>query len=576
LKVPQAKVVIVAHSENVKKPASTWYKDAIIYQVHVKSFQDSNGDGVGDFIGLIKRLDYIESLGANTIWLLPFYPSPLRDDGYDILDYYSINPNYGTLRDFRRLVAAAHARGLRIITELVINHTSDQHPWFQQARRAGAGSAVRDFYVWSDNDDKFGNSRIIFTDAETSNWTWDEVARAYYWHRFYSHQPDLNFDNPNVFKEIVKIIHFWLGMGVNGLRLDAIPYLVERDGTISENLPQTHSIVKRIRAEIDAHYSDRMLLVEANQWPEDTRPYFGDGDECHMAFHFPLMPRMYMALAKEDRQPLTNILHRTPDIPEACQWAIFLRNHDELTLEMVTDEERNYLWQIYAEDDRARINLGIRRRLAPLLRNDRRKIQLLNSLLMSLPGSPVIYYGDEIGMGDNIDLKDRDGVRTPMQWSDERNGGFSGGDDQKLFLPVISDPIYGYQNINVKAQDRDPSSLLFWMKQMLTVRKKQSAFARGGMIVLDPPNKKIFAYVREYGAETVLCVANLAGTRQTGELDLSGWRGATPKDLNGCSKFPQVSASPFPIELEAYGFCWLLLVNETAGKADVSKRKQAT
>lgn len=449
-----------------RKPAAfikdpLWYKDAVVYQVHLKSFFDSNNDGVGDFAGLIEKLDYIADLGVNTIWLLPFYPSPRRDDGYDIAEYRGVHPDYGDMADARRFIAEAHKRGLRVITELVINHTSDQHPWFQRARKAKKGSAARNFYVWSDTDDKYQGTRIIFLDTEKSNWTWDPVAQQYYWHRFYSHQPDLNFDNPQVMKAVIGVMRYWLDMGIDGLRLDAIPYLVERDGTNNENLPETHAVLKAIRAEIDANYPDRMLLAEANQWPEDTQLYFGGenggpGDECHMAFHFPLMPRMYMAIAQEDRFPITDILRQTPDIPDNCQWAIFLRNHDELTLEMVTDRERDYLWNYYASDTRARINLGIRRRLAPLLERDRRRIELLNSLLLSMPGTPVIYYGDEIGMGDNIFLGDRDGVRTPMQWSVDRNGGFSRADQPRLVLPPIMDPLYGYYTINVEAQQRDP------------------------------------------------------------------------------------------------------------------------
>ncbi|MFP5338639.1 MAG: maltose alpha-D-glucosyltransferase, partial [Gammaproteobacteria bacterium] len=472
-----------------RKPAAfikdpLWYKDAVVYQVHLKSFYDSNNDGVGDFVGLIEKLDYIADLGVNTIWLLPFYPSPRRDDGYDIADYRGVHPEYGNMADARRFIAEAHKRGLRVITELVINHTSDQHPWFQRARKAKKGSAARNFYVWSDTDDKYQGTRIIFLDTEKSNWTWDPVAKQYFWHRFYSHQPDLNFDNPQVMKAVLAVMRFWLDMGIDGLRLDAIPYLVERDGTNNENLPETHAVLKAIRAEIDANYPDRMLLAEANQWPEDTQLYFGGedggpGDECHMAFHFPLMPRMYMAIAQEDRFPITDILRQTPDIPANCQWAIFLRNHDELTLEMVTDRERDYLWNYYASDKRARINLGIRRRLAPLLERDRRRIELLNSLLLSMPGTPVIYYGDEIGMGDNIFLGDRDGVRTPMQWSVDRNGGFSRADPPNLVLPPVMDPLYGYYTINVEAQQRDPHSLLNWMRRMLALRRQHRAFGRG-------------------------------------------------------------------------------------------------
>jgi maltose alpha-D-glucosyltransferase/alpha-amylase len=539
-----------------------WYRDAVIYQLHVKAFQDANNDGVGDFAGLMQRLDHVQDLGVTAIWLLPFYPSPLRDDGYDIADYRAINPSYGTMREFKAFVAEAHRRGLRVITELVINHTSDQHPWFQRARRAKPGSAARNFYVWSDTDSKFPETRIIFTDTETSNWTWDPVAGAFFWHRFYSHQPDLNFDNPRVLQEVLKVMRMWLDMGVDGLRLDAIPYLIEREGTNNENLPETHEVLKKIRRELDAHYSDRMLLAEANQWPEDTRPYFGEGDECHMGFHFPLMPRMYMALAQEDRHPITDIIRQTPDIPEGCQWGIFLRNHDELTLEMVTDQERDYLWRTYAEDRRARINLGIRRRLAPLLQNDRRKIELMNSLLMSMPGTPIVYYGDEIGMGDNYYLGDRDGVRTPMQWSANRNADFSKVNPQQLYLPAIQDPIYGYQAINVETQQGDPSSLLNWMRRMITVRKQHRAFGRGSMTLLYPRNRKILAYVREYEGERILCVANLSRAAQAVEIDLSRFKGAVPIELSGYSPFPPIGDLPYLVTLPAFGFFWFLLTED--------------
>ncbi len=456
-----------------------WYRDAIIYQVHVKSFFDANNDGIGDFDGLTAKLDYIRDLGVTAIWVMPFYPSPLRDDGYDIADYRDINQSYGTMDQFRTFVDEAHARGLRVITELVINHTSDQHPWFQQARNAPKDSEWRNFYVWSDTDEKYTDTRIIFLDTEASNWTWDPVAKAYYWHRFYSHQPDLNFDNPKVLDAVIEVMRYWLDMGVDGLRLDAIPYLIERDGTNCENLPETHTVIKKIRAALDESYPDRMLLAEANQWPEETAQYFGDGDECHMAFHFPLMPRMYMAIAQEDRHPITDIMRQTPEIPDGCQWAIFLRNHDELTLEMVTDKERDYLWSFYAADRRARINLGIRRRLAPLLENDRRKIELMKFLVLSMPGTPVLYYGDEIGMGDNIYLGDRDGVRTPMQWSPDRNGGFSRSDPARLFLPTIQDPIYGFDAVNVEAQARAQTSLLNWTRRMIAIRNNHVSLGRG-------------------------------------------------------------------------------------------------
>ncbi len=546
----------------INREQADWYKDAIIYQLHIKAFMDSNGDGIGDFAGLMQRLDYVQELGVNAIWLLPFYPSPLRDDGYDIADYRSINPSYGSMKDFKAFVAEAHKRGIRVITELVINHTSDQHPWFQKARQAKPGSAARDWYVWSDNDDKWPETRIIFLDTEKSNWAWDPVAGAYYWHRFYSHQPDLNFDNPRVLEEVLKVMRMWLGMGVDGLRLDAIPYLIERDGTNNENLPETHEVLKAIRADLDEHFPDRMLLAEANQWPEDTRPYFGDGDECHMGFHFPLMPRMYMALAQADRHPITDIIRQTPEIPENCQWGIFLRNHDELTLEMVTSEERDYLWQTYAADTRARINLGIRRRLAPLMQNDRRKIQLLNSLLLSMPGTPIIYYGDEIGMGDNYYLGDRDGVRTPMQWTGDRNAGFSSAKPQQLYLPTITDAVYGHQVINVEAQAEDPSSLLNWMRRMITVRKQHPAFGRGEMTLLYPRNRKILAYLRAHEGQAYLCVANLSDSAQAVELDLSSHRGLVPVELTGRSAFPPVGDLPYMLTLPAYGFFWFILSGE--------------
>lgn len=547
----------------IDRGQSDWYRDAVIYQLHVKAFQDGDSDGMGDFAGLMRRLDYVQELGVTAIWLLPFYPSPLRDDGYDIADYRSINPAYGRMRDFRAFVAEAHRRGLRVITELVINHTSDQHPWFQRARAAKPGSTARDFYVWSDTDAKFPETRIIFLDTETSNWTWDPVAGAFFWHRFYSHQPDLNFDNPRVLREVLKVMHYWLEMGVDGLRLDAIPYLIEREGTNNENLPETHDILKKIRAELDAHYTDRMLLAEANQWPEDTRPYFGEGDECHMGFHFPLMPRMYMALAQEDRHPITDIIRQTPEIPDGCQWGIFLRNHDELTLEMVTDRERDYLWHTYAEDARARINLGIRRRLAPLMQNDRRKIELMNSLLMSMPGTPIVYYGDELGMGDNYYLGDRDGVRTPMQWSPDLNAGFSRANPQQLYLPVIMDPIYGYQAVNAESQINDPSSLLAWMRRLIAVRKQHPAFGRGDFRILYPRNRKVLAYVREHDGDRILCVANLARSAQAVELDLAQWRGAVPLELTDRSPFPPIGDLPYLITLPAYGFYWFLLADET-------------
>ncbi|MFB9914480.1 maltose alpha-D-glucosyltransferase [Rhizobium paknamense] len=542
-----------------------WYKDAIIYQLHVKSFHDGNGDGIGDFSGLHAKLDHIASLGVTAIWLLPFFPSPRRDDGYDIADYGNVSPDYGTMEDFRAFVAAAHERGIRVIIELVINHTSDQHPWFQRARHAPPGSPERDFYVWSDTDQTFPETRIIFIDTEKSNWTWDPVAGAYYWHRFYSHQPDLNFDNPLVMQELLEVMRFWLETGIDGFRLDAIPYLVEREGTNNENLPETHAILKRIRAALDSTHPGKMLLAEANQWPEDTRDYFGDGDECHMAFHFPLMPRMYMAIAKEDRFPITDIMRQTPDIPDTCQWAIFLRNHDELTLEMVTDAERDYLWTTYAADRRARINLGIRRRLAPLMERDRRRIELMNALLLSMPGTPVLYYGDEIGMGDNIYLGDRDGVRTPMQWSPDRNGGFSRADPARLVLPPIMDPLYGYEAVNVEAQSADAHSLLNWTRHMLALRTRFNAFGRGSQTFLAPSNRRVLAYLREYQEETLLCVFNLSRLPQAVELDLSAFAGRVPIELTGMSAFPPIGQLTYLLTLPPYGFYWFRLAPEADG-----------
>lgn len=536
-----------------------WYKDAIIYELHVKAFHDSNDDGLGDFPGLIQKLDYLQELGVTCIWLLPFYPSPLRDDGYDIADYYGVHPGYGTPKDFRRFVREAHRRGLRVITELVINHTSDEHPWFQEARHAPAGSAKRNFYVWSDHSDKYASARIIFTDTEKSNWSWDPVAGAYYWHRFFHHQPDLNYDNPRVLQAVFRVMRYWLDMGVDGMRLDAIPYLVEREGTSCENLPESHDIIKKFRREMDRRYGDRMLLAEANQWPADVLPYFGDGDECQMAFHFPLMPRIFMALRQEDRHPIVEIMRQTPDIPPECQWAIFLRNHDELTLEMVTDQERDYMYREYAADPRMRLNLGIRRRLAPLMSNNRRSIELMNSLLMSMPGTPVIYYGDEIGMGDNIYLGDRNGVRTPMQWTGDRNAGFSRADFAKLYCPPIIDPLYGYQSINVEAQSRDPSSLLSWTRRLITLRKGFKAFGRGTLEFLHPANRKVLAYVRRYEEERLLIVANVSRFVQPVELDLSVFQGYTPRELFGGVKFPTIGESPYFLSLGPYSFMWFQL-----------------
>ncbi len=541
-----------------------WFKHAIIYQLHVKSFFDANNDGIGDFPGLIQKLDYLKDLGVSALWLLPFYPSPLRDDGYDIGDYRGINPQYGTMRDFRVFVREAHRRGLKVITELVINHTSDQHPWFQRARRAPRGSRYRDWYVWSDDDKRWPETRIIFTDTESSNWTWDPVAGQYYWHRFFSHQPDLNFDNPRVVQAVIDVMRFWLDMGVDGLRLDAIPYLVERDGTHNENLPETHAVIKQLRAAMDESHPHAFFLAEANQWPEDARAYFGDGDECQMAFHFPLMPRMYMAMAQEDRHPITDIMRQTPAIPENCQWAIFLRNHDELTLEMVTERERDYMWRFYAADSRARINLGIRRRLAALMENDRRKIELMNSLLFSMPGTPIIYYGDEIGMGDNIFLGDRDGVRTPMQWSPDRNGGFSRADPASLYLPPIMNSIFGFDAVNVEAQARSTTSQLNWMRRMIAVRQRHPAFGGSNLTFLYPGNRKILAYLleetqEEEGGETVLCVANLSRQAQPVELDLARFRGRVPYEMLAGSPFPPIGELTYLLTLPPYAFYWFLL-----------------
>jgi maltose alpha-D-glucosyltransferase/alpha-amylase len=554
---------------NIDRSDLLWYKDAVVYQAHVRAFADSTNDGVGDFAGLTQKLDYLQGLGINALWLLPFYPSPLRDDGYDIADYENVHPSYGTLDDFDAFIQEAHRRGIRVITELVINHTSDQHPWFQAARRAPAGSPERDFYVWSETNRKYEGVRIIFTDTETSNWSWDDTAKAYYWHRFFHHQPDLNYDNPRVLAAVIRVMQFWLDRGVDGLRLDAVPYLIEREGTTCENLPETHAVLKQIRKALDLRYPDRMLLAEANQWPADVRPYFGDGDECHMAFHFPLMPRTFMAVRQEDRHPIVEILRQTPDIPETCQWAMFLRNHDELTLEMVTDEERDYMYQAYAADPQMRINVGIRRRLAPLMENSRRRIELLNSLLFSLPGTPIIYYGDEIGMGDNIYLGDRNGVRTPMQWTGDRNAGFSRADPARLFAPPIMDPVYGYQSINVEAQERSPFSLLNWMKRMIGLRKQFKLFGRGTIEFLPARNRKVLTYARRHGDETILCVANLARTVQPVELDLSAFKGMTPVEMLGLTEFPRIGDLPYFLTLPGYAFYWFRLQQ---APADITAR----
>jgi maltose alpha-D-glucosyltransferase/alpha-amylase len=531
-----------------------WYMDAIIYQLHVKAFHDSNDDGIGDFKGLTEKLDYIRDLGVNTVWVMPFYPSPLLDDGYDVADYENVHPPYGTRADFKRFVKEAHDRGLRVITELILNHTSDQHPWFQAARRAPRDSPKRDYYVWSDDPNKYAGTRIIFTDTESSNWAWDPVAQQHYWHRFFSHQPDLNYDNPHVLRAVLRTMHFWLDMGVDGFRLDAIPYLVEREGTSNENNPETHAIIKQIRADLDKHYQGKLLLAEANMWPEEVRQYFGEGDECHMAYHFPMMPRLYMSIAMEDRYPLVEIMGQTPSIPANCQWAIFLRNHDELTLEMVTDRERDFMYKVFAGDPRMRVNVGIRRRLAPLMENDRSKIELITFLLMTMPGAPILYYGDEIGMGDNIYLGDRNGVRTPMQWSPDRNAGFSRADPQRLYLPPIMDAVYGYEAVNVEAQLRSPSSLLSWTRRMVAVRRNYRAFGRGSLTFLEPGNRKVLAFLREQDGEAMLCVANLSRVPQAVELDLARFEKRVPVEILGQEAFPPVGKHPYVITLPGHGY----------------------
>jgi len=538
---------------------SLWYKDAVIYEVHVRAFFDSNNDGIGDFAGLTQKLPYLQDLGITCLWLLPFYPSPLRDDGYDISDYTAINPIYGTIDDFRRFLDQAHTRHIKVLTELVINHTSDQHPWFQRARSAPKGSPERDFYVWSDVDTKYAGTRIIFIDTEKSNWTFDPVAGQYYWHRFFSHQPDLNFDNPAVMEAVLETMRFWLDMGVDALRLDAIPYLIEREGTINENLPETHTLLKRIRRALDERYQDRVLLAEANQWPSDVRAYFGDGDECQMCFHFPLMPRIFMGLRQEERHPIVEIMNQTPEIPENCQWAIFLRNHDELTLEMVTDEERDYMYAQYAADPQMRLNLGIRRRLSPLMENSRRRIELMNSLLFSMPGTPIMYYGDEIGMGDNVYLGDRNGVRTPMQWSSDRNAGFSRCDPARLYFPVIMDPVYGYEAINVEAQERTPFSLLHWMKRIIALRRQHPVFGRGSIEFIRTDNRKVITYVRRYENDVMLCIANLSRNVQPVTIPLAQFAGLTPVETLGQTVFPRITDQPFFLTLSGYGFYWFQL-----------------
>jgi maltose alpha-D-glucosyltransferase / alpha-amylase len=561
-----------SETQDVAKPASSnWFKGAIIYQLHIKTFCDANNDGIGDFQGLLSRLDYLRNLGITAIWVLPFYPSPLRDDGYDIADYYNVHPSYGTLDDFRQFLEAAHDAGLKVITELVLNHTSDQHIWFQRSRRAVAGDPWRDYYVWSDDPNKYPDARIIFKDTELSNWTYDPIAKSYFWHRFYSHQPDLNYDNPEVCSAMFKVVDFWLDMGVDGLRLDAVPYLFEREGTSCENLPETHEYLQKVRAHIDAKYVDRMLLAEANQWPEDAVAYFGTGNECHMAFNFPIMPRIYMSLHMEDRYPLVDILDQTPNIPENCQWAIFLRNHDELTLEMVTEEERDYMYRVYARDPRARINLGIRRRLAPLLNNNRRKIELIHAILFSMPGSPILYYGDEIGMGDNIYLGDRNGVRTPMQWSADKNAGFSRANPHSLFLPVNIDPEFHYEAVNVEVQETNLSSFLWWMRRIIAMRKRFPAFGHGDFRMLFPSNNKVVAFTRTYETQTILVVINLARFTQALELDLQSWVGWTPEDAFGHGRFPVIRDTLYPITLGPSTFYWLLLTPPEVGASDGEK-----
>jgi maltose alpha-D-glucosyltransferase / alpha-amylase len=536
-----------------------WYKDAIIYELHVKAFADGNNDGIGDFTGLLEKLDYLQTLGVTCLWLLPFFPSPLRDDGYDIADYRNIHPGYGTLEDFQRFLDAAHARKMQVIIELVVNHTSDQHPWFQRARRAPAGSPERAYYVWSETDGQYRDARIIFVDSERSNWAWDPEARAYYWHRFFFHQPDLNYDNPVVLRDILDIMDFWLQMGVDGFRLDAVPYLVEREGTNCENLPETHEVIKAIRQHIDDRYENRMLLAEANQLPSQVRAYFGEGDECQMAYHFPVMPRLFMGLHLEDRFPITEVMEQTPPLPETCQWALFLRNHDELTLEMVTEEERDYMYLAYSADPQTRLNIGIRRRLAPLLGNSRRRVELMTGLLFSFPGTPVIYYGDEIGMGDNVYLGDRSGVRTPMQWTGDRNAGFSRVNPARLYSPVVMDAVYGYQAVNVEAQESDPSSLLHWMRNMIALRKLFRVFGRGSIEFIKPSNRKVLVYLRAYQEDKILCAANLSRFVQPIELDLSALEGYTPVEMLGYTEFPRIDRRPYFLTLGPYDFYWFEL-----------------
>jgi maltose alpha-D-glucosyltransferase/alpha-amylase len=548
-------------AENVAMTDKYWYKDAVIYELHVKAFYDSNNDGVGDFPGLTQKLDYLQDLGINCIWLLPFFKSPLKDDGYDIADYYEINPDYGTITDFENFLDEAHRRGIRVLADLVVNHTSDQHPWFQEAR-SSKDSPKRDYYVWSDTDQKYQGVRIIFTDTERSNWTWDPVSGEYYWHRFFSHQPDLNYDNPEVRQEMLNVMRFWLDKGLDGFRCDAVPYLYEREGTNCENLPETHEFSKALRQQIDLEYPDKVLLAEANQWPQDLLPYFGDGDEFHMCFNFPLMPRIFMALRREERRPIIDIISQLPEIPDNCQWGIFLRNHDELTLEMVTDEDRDYMYNEYARDPRMKINIGIRRRLAPLLDNGRRQAELLHSLLLTLPGTPILYYGDEIGMGDNIYLGDRNGVRTPMQWTSDRNAGFSKADTARLYSPVIMDPVYGFQSVNVEAELRTQTSFLLWVRRMIRVRKQYPLFGRGNITFLNPSNQKVLAYTRQHEGHCALIVNNLSRFSQPVELDLSAFNGAVPIEMLGEVRFPRIGDLPYFITLGPHGSYWFRLESQ--------------
>jgi maltose alpha-D-glucosyltransferase / alpha-amylase len=561
--LPESKVASKTESNSVSPThQAVWYKNAIIYELHVRTFADSNSDGIGDFPGLMKKLDYLQDLGINTIWLLPFFTSPLKDDGYDVSDYCAVHPSYGTLDDFRAFLEEAHKRGIRVIVEMVLNHTSDQHPWFLESR-SSKENPKRDWYVWRDTDEHYKDARIIFIDTELSNWSWDPISKSYYWHRFFSHQPDLNWENPAVFEQMWTVMKFWLDLGVDAFRLDAVPYLIEQEGTNCENLPGTHEILRRLRQRVDQNFSGRMLLAEANQWPQDVRAYFGDGDEFHMAFHFPLMPRIFMAVKMEDRNPIVEILQQTPAIPENCQWCTFLRNHDELTLEMVTDAERDYMYEVYATDKSMRLNVGIRRRLAPLMDNDRRRIQLLNLLLMSLTGTPVIYYGDEIGMGDNIYLGDRNGVRTPMQWNGDWNGGFSQADPERLNAPMISNPVYGYQAVNVEAQKRSPHSLLRWMKRVIEVRNSTPVFSRGSLEFLSPGNRAVLAYLRSFQGETILCVNNLSSAAQAVELNLQAYMGLAPREMAGGNFFPEITSASYVMTLGPYQSFWFKLQKKT-------------